>query len=167
MLRYVYFIAQTGVRPGTETASMKWNSIDIFEKSGQKYASIFVDGKTGSRTLVAKAEVAQLLEQIKSTLTIEVKADTNVWVLPNGRDLADPERLFKELLVTSALIKCSLTGLDRTLYSLRHYYATQQLIAGVPMHTLAKQMGTSVLMLERHYSKLTPMLAVEQIVKKK
>jgi integrase len=55
------------------------------------------------------------------------------------------------------------TGTDRTLYSLRHTYATQELLAGTDIHTLARQMVTSVTMLERHYSKLTATMAAEQL----
>ena len=46
---------------------------------------------------------------------------------------------------------------------LRHTYATQELLAGTDIHTLARQMGTSVVMLERHYSKLTATMAAEQL----
>jgi integrase len=49
------------------------------------------------------------------------------------------------------------------MYSLRHTYATIELMAGTDIHTLARQMGTSVLMLERHYSKLTATMAAEQL----
>ena len=52
---------------------------------------------------------------------------------------------------------------DRSLYSLRHTYATQELLAGTDIHTLARQMGTSVVMLEKHYSKLTATMAAEQL----
>lgn len=55
------------------------------------------------------------------------------------------------------------TGATRTLYSLRHTYATAELLAGTDIHTLAKQMGTSVTMLERHYSKLTATLAAGRL----
>ena len=51
----------------------------------------------------------------------------------------------------------------RTLYSLRHTYATNELLAGTDIHTLAKQMGTSVAMLEAHYSKLTAAMAAGQL----
>jgi len=50
----------------------------------------------------------------------------------------------------------------RTLYSLRHFYATYQLFNGRNIHKLAIQMGTSVGMLEQHYSKLTPMLMAKE-----
>ena len=49
-------------------------------------------------------------------------------------------------------------------YSFRHTYATLALTHDrVPIHTLAKQMGTSVLMIERHYSHLKVIQAVEQL----
>jgi len=54
-------------------------------------------------------------------------------------------------------------GQSRTLYSLRHTYATQALLRATDIHTLAKQMGTSVLMLELHYSKLTATMAAESL----
>ncbi len=54
-------------------------------------------------------------------------------------------------------------GRDRTLYSLRHTYATNELLTGTDIHTLARQMGTSVVMLERHYSKLTATMAATDL----
>ena len=52
---------------------------------------------------------------------------------------------------------------SRTLYSLRHTYATQALLSGSDIHTLAKQMDTIVRMLELHYSKLTATMAAERL----
>ena len=54
-------------------------------------------------------------------------------------------------------------GQYRTLYSLRHTYATAELMSGTDIHTLGRQMGTSVTMLERHYSKLTATMAAERL----
>ncbi len=54
-------------------------------------------------------------------------------------------------------------GLTRNLYSLRCTYATMELLSGSDIHTLSRQMGTSVLMLERHYSKLTVTMAAERL----
>ncbi len=68
-----------------------------------------------------------------------------------------------ERLVRDAGLLTNSVGERRTLYSLRHTYATAELLAGTDIHTLAKQMGTSVLMLERHYSKLTATMAAERL----
>ena len=54
-------------------------------------------------------------------------------------------------------------GQHRTLYSLRHTYATFALASGIDIHTLARQMGTSVNMIERHYSKMTATMAAERL----
>lgn len=49
-------------------------------------------------------------------------------------------------------------------YSLSHTYATHKLtFDSVPIHTLAIQMGTSVLMIERHYNHLKVVQAIEQL----
>ena len=55
-------------------------------------------------------------------------------------------------------------GQTRTLYSLRHTYATLELLENsTDIHTLAKQMGNSAIMIERHYSKLTATMAAEKL----
>ena len=55
-------------------------------------------------------------------------------------------------------------GEARALYSCRHTYATFGLLfKKVPVHTLAVNMGTSVGMIEKHYSHLTARLAVDQL----
>lgn len=45
-----------------------------------------------------------------------------------------------------------ITGQNRTLYSMRHFYITQKVLGDVPFHVIAKQCGTSIPMLEKHYS---------------
>ena len=51
----------------------------------------------------------------------------------------------------------------RVIYIPHYTYATQELFSGTDIHTLAKQMGTSVRMLEMHYSKLTATMAAEKL----
>ena len=72
------------------------------------------------------------------------------------------ENIFRNLMVRSSMRKDS-GGLNRTLYSLRHTYATFALASGIDIHTLARQMGTSVNMIERHYSKMTATMAAERL----
>ena len=55
-------------------------------------------------------------------------------------------------------------GQTRTLYSLRHTYATLELIENrTDIHTLAKQMGNRAAMIERHYSKVTATMAADRL----
>jgi hypothetical protein len=69
---------------------------------------------------------------------------------------------FRQWLEDSELLNCPVTGKERSLYSLRHYYATQRLLEGIPIHDLAEQMGTSVPMITKHYSHLTPLMKAKQ-----
>ena len=71
-------------------------------------------------------------------------------------------RAFTQFLKQNDLLFGSTSEQGRSLYSLRHFYATMQLQRGRNIHHLARQMGTSVKMLEKHYSKLTPMLVAEE-----
>lgn len=64
-------------------------------------------------------------------------------------------KAFRKLLEELNLYKDT-SGATRSLYSLRHTYATNAVLNGVDFETLAVQMGTSVGMLERYYSKLKP-----------
>jgi integrase len=74
------------------------------------------------------------------------------------------EHLFVAFLNEHNLLVDPKTEQNRKLYSLRHTYATFALQHDkVPIHTLAKQMGTSVLMIERHYSDLEPVKAIDQL----
>lgn len=72
-------------------------------------------------------------------------------------------RLFDTYLTELELLK-NKDGKKRQLYSLRHTYATLMLVHdAVSAHTLAKQMGTSIAMIEKHYSHLDAVKAAHQL----
>ena len=52
---------------------------------------------------------------------------------------------------------------ERSLYSLRHYYATQRLMEGYTYEDLEVQMGTSAEMLRRHYSHIEVLMIAERL----
>jgi integrase len=93
---------------------------------------------------------------------IDAKLDKLIFRMLTGEQLSNMENIFRNLMDHSDLMYDS-GGQRRTLYSLRHTYATRALAKGVDIHTLARQMGTSVLMIEKHYSKITPMLKAEML----
>ena len=73
-------------------------------------------------------------------------------------------KLFDEYLRDHNLLIDPITKQKRVFYSLRHTYATLALMHDkVAIHTLAKQMGTSVGMIEKHYSHLDAVKAVHQL----
>ena len=58
-------------------------------------------------------------------------------------------------------LKIGADGRTRMLYSWRHFYATQDLERGVSTHALSRQLGNSTEMIDRHYSKYSPLLNAE------
>ena len=56
-------------------------------------------------------------------------------------------------------------GQTRTLYSLKHTYATLELIEKrTDIYTMSKQMVNSAALLEKHYSKMTATIAADKLV---
>ena len=55
-------------------------------------------------------------------------------------------------------LKTGADGRTRTLYSWRHFYATQDLERGDSTHALSRQLGNSTEMIDRHYGKYSPLL---------
>jgi integrase len=168
---YVEFLLLTGARHGTEAMGVCWQHCEWYASDGVKYLRVWVDGKTGGRWLIAKHELAAVLRRLharqrdiasKPFDAVLGRHKAYVFRTVDGRRPYSFNGLFRRLLRHAELLTNG-AGETRTLYSLRHTYATMELLAGTDIHTLAKQMGTSVLMLERHYSKLTATLAAEQL----
>jgi integrase len=74
----------------------------------------------------------------------------------DGKDMTGAfGKMFARFLERYDLLHDTKMGKERTLYSLRHYYATMALTyERMSIYTLAKNMGTSVLMIEQHYGHL-------------
>jgi integrase len=168
---YVEFLLGTGIRQGTESMPIRWKSLQWHWIGEKRYLRIWVSGKTGPRYLIARHFVIDSLERLidwqklpypNLDAVIQAKLDRRVFVFPEGDAPHSLDSVFERLMVESGLFKDA-AGKNRTLYSLRHTYATFALAEGIDIHTLAKQMGTSVGMIERHYSKLTPMLSAERL----
>jgi hypothetical protein len=166
------------MRHGTEAENLCWKHISLFEDKGLKYLEMSVTGKTGRRDIICRAGTINYLKRIQSRCPdiadmsfeqlIKSKLDVPVFRLPDGTASANLRQTFKIFMKDTGLLTCPRTGQDRTLYSLRHTYATFSLLNdGMEVHTLAVQMGTSILMIERHYSHLTPRLKKEMLTGKR
>jgi integrase len=73
-------------------------------------------------------------------------------------------KLFNAYLKDHDLLNDPATGKKRQFYSIRHSYATIRLLHDkVTPQVLAKQMGTSISMLEKHYDHITSIKAAHQL----
>ena len=169
---YVLFLANTGVRHGTEALGLCWRNIEWYERDSERYLAINVDGKTNKRTAIARDRVVDFLwrqAQLNSRISvadfdalIAAKLDEPVFTTRLGAVATVPNlnRAFNALLDELDL-KTGADGRTRTLYSWRHFYATQDLERGVSTHALSRQLGNSTEMIDRHYSKYSPLLNAE------
>jgi integrase len=129
-------------------------------------------GKRGARNFVAHNSCWLLLERLRQLspdlagMTLEEvlkkRVPQRVFRLSDGSVPDNLNKPFRQWLEDVQLLYCPVSGKERSLYSLRHYYATQRLLEGIPIHDLAEQMGTSVLMITKHYSHLTPLMKAKQ-----
>jgi integrase len=168
---YVEFLLLTGMRHGTESMGIEWRHCEWYASEGQRYIRLWVDGKTGGRWLIAKHEAEAVLIKLHSLqpdiadkpMDQVMGRDTKyLFRRPDGQRPRTFNGMFSKLMRESGL-RWNHTNQSRTLYSLRHSYATMELLAETDIHTLARQMGTSVRMLEAHYSKLTATMAADKL----
>ncbi len=152
----------TGIRPGTEAASITFGAIQDHFQGGKKQLTIRVSGKTGGRSPVAPISVSSNFSAVKATIK-NVREDTPFLSLPSGKPYGDPQEDFKAFLIAHGLLIDPMTGDERTLYSCRHTYITEQLLNGNSIYTVAIQCGNSVEIIEKYYSKLKPLMSAVAI----
>ncbi len=138
-----------------------------------------VRGKTGERRILARAATVNVMKRIvrrnysltefkpfwfKAFLEDKRKTTEKIFVLKDGSGPTSFQNLFEDYLNYCDLLIDKSSGKKRVFYSLRHTYATQMLeVNKTPIHTLAIQMGTSVTMIEKHYSHLAVVNAKHQL----
>jgi len=134
--------------------------------------AINVDGKTNKRTAIARDRVVDFLWRHAQHNAKIHAADFDALIAMKSNELVFTTRLgavvtvhnlnaaFNKLL-DDLNLKTGADGRTRTLYSWRHFYATQDLERGVSTHALSRQLGNSTEMIDRHYSKYSPLLNAE------
>ena len=55
------FLANIGVRHGTEALGLKWRNIEWYLRDGELHLAVNVDGKTNKRTAIARDRVVDFL----------------------------------------------------------------------------------------------------------
>jgi integrase len=170
---YVLILANTGIRVG-EARGLRWRDIVLIPKTtGDEHDIIFVvNGKTGSRDVVARTpKVKDYFERIRELRRLEnggcsPRPDEHVFCHPDGKPIISFKKGFLNLIRTAG-VEFDQQGQRRTIYSLRHTYATFRLQQGVHHLTLASNMGTSTKMLEDYYAHMTNRANVDELTRHK
>ena len=164
---FILISANCGARVG-EIRKLRW--VDIIEEMVKDKEVIYavVDGKTGQREMVFQPAVKPYLDRLKEFRKNELGKDIPekevLFCHYDGKPIHSFKKSFERMLESLKLLYNS-KGKKRTIYSLRHTYATFRIEDEVNPHLLARQMGTSIKMLEQHYLQHEGKLVAQQITK--
>ena len=171
---YILILSHTGIRSGTEAMNLKWHDVNFFTKSKVQYLGIRVNGKTGERHVTVRHAAIRYFDRLRSMNAkyakvsfsdfLKARHDSYVFRVEGKtrsgevvyKDMTTAfGRMFSRYLERVGLHIDKSTQKPRTLYSLRHMYATFALTYDrMSVYTLAEHMGTSVKMIEDHYGQL-------------
>jgi len=143
---FASLILYSGLRP-KEARLLKWKDVKIDE---DVVLSVHDDTKTGRRNTLALPDARNVLEYARGLVGGEVSQDDYVFPGTRGGPTDDFMGPFKRMLTYLGLINDD--DPDRTLYSLRHTYATFRILYGkVDVYKLSSNMGTKIEQIEAHY----------------
>ncbi len=130
----------TGMRPGNEPRFVRVR--DFSDETGTVHVPV---SKTGPRDVVLTKEGIEFFREI----TAGRKPDEWMFLRDDGSQWGEGDhfRPMKDAVEAAKL------PTDTVMYSLRHTYASQSIMAGMNPQLLAENMGTSVRMLELNYAK--------------
>jgi integrase len=176
---YVLFLASTGLRVG-EARLLRWQDISTANDKTLKRKVLLVNvrGHTSkvrqNRTAVAHSEnIIKIMDWWKKHTEFSGKEDlifynTDTDGIQKTCDLSTTFRDFLKSMAVEGkkdgLLK-NADGEKRTLYSLRHTYATFRLESGVEVYALAKVMGTGVTQIEKHYGHVATERLMTEVIK--
>lgn len=165
--QYFLVLANTGMRIG-EIRNIRWGDIKT-QRTDDDSLICWVDGKTGRREVVFQKGADEYLQRMfdmrKEFLGTTPDSDEVIFInYVTNKPFTSFKNAMKSVLAYSG-VKEKRDGMNRTIYSLRHYYATQRLSAEVSPFLLAQQMGTSTEMLKKYYGHVITSDVARQISK--
>jgi integrase len=154
--QYFLILANTGMRIG-EIRDLKWSDLRTMKVDDGTMMVATVTGKTGQREVMflpgAERYVKSLYDMRTDELGTKPGQEEYVICHRDGGQVGSLKKSFASLMAFSGIPSVK-NGMARTIYSLRHFYATRRLENGTSWFLLAKQMGTSVEMLHKFYEHL-------------
>ena len=157
MRDYVMIMTNSGMRKG-EARVLKWRDVNYYKNDIGTWVTLNVRGKTGSRLVVCQPNTEQYFARLKRRGFL-IEPDDLVFCHEDGLPIND-YRSYYNMLKAAGLDRDT-TGKPRTVYSLRHTYATVRLENGSSVYWLKQNMGTSVEMIENHYGQTRVLEGIE------
>ena len=165
--QYILILANTGLRIG-EARNIRWSDLRTVASPDGDRLVAEVNGKTGVREAVFMSQsqlyIKRLYDLRWKELGEKPRPDGLVFCHKDGTAIQTMKNAFVSLLKYAG-VPIERNGGSRTIYSLRHFYATMRLSNDTSPFLLAKQMGTSVEMLEKFYGQTVSSELAAQITR--
>lgn len=149
---YIMFMGSSGLRPN-EARQLRWRDIVphvVEDGTSHLIINVSPETKTGHRECIPLRNVATILDRLKAASAYSEPNDL-VFCMNKDEPIENFGKTFKSVLKKANLLKDRF-GKERTIYSLRHTYATFRIrYGGVKFDALASNMGTSPSVIFRHY----------------
>jgi integrase len=148
---YVLVIANSGLRPG-EANDLNVRDVHPFkDEKGRSNYRLVVRGKTGERDVIIRSAAAKRLDKLLTKRRAENSAGYLLAMSDGSRITTLIDQLDSAL--KQADLQRSSFGEKYSIYSLRHFYAVNALRNGVGVFEVARNMGTSVQIIQEYYGK--------------
>jgi integrase len=159
---YVLVLANSGMRVG-EANNLKRRDLETFEDDrGRRNYRFKVKGKTGERDVILRASAAKSVDRLL-TRRSGAKPDDWLFVMGDGNRVTTLIDQFDKVLELAGVVRNSY-GAKYILYSLRHFYAVQSLRRRIGIFDVARNMGTSVQVIQSYYGRhATPRTLATQL----
>ena len=149
---YVVILARSGMRFG-EANNLKVRDVFQFvDRHNRINYRFVVRGKTGERDVIPAASVVPHVQRVLASKGKDAEPNAWFFAMSNGSKIISLADQFSVVL-QSAERKTNSYGDGFSLYSLRHYYAVMALREGIGIYDVARNMGTSVEMIQQYYGK--------------
>lgn len=148
---YVMILAGSGMRVG-EANNLRNRDVQRFvDRLGRRNHRLIVRGKTGERDVIPRAYTVRWIDRVMARKSDPRPDDWFFAMRSGGRIISLIDQLDKVLKL--AEIERNAVGDKFSLYSLRHFYAVMALRGGLGVFDIARNMGTSVQMIQQYYGK--------------
>jgi integrase len=148
---YVLVLANSGMRIGEANNLKIRDAIPFRDDKGRYNFRFIVRGKTGERDVILRSAVASRIDKLLANRR-EDDPNNFLFAMPDGSNVITLTDQFNAALKQAGILKNGF-GEKYSLYSLRHFYAVTALRNGIGVFEVARNMGTSVQMIQQYYGK--------------
>jgi integrase len=148
---YVLILANSGMRVG-EANNLRIKDVQPFTDGlGRKNYRFIVRGKTGERDVIPRTICVRYVDRMLARRD-KPKADEWLFAMKTGTKVITLIDQFDKV-IDAAGMRTNSQGEKFSLYSLRHFYAVMGLRGGIGIYDIARNMGTSVQMIQSYYGR--------------